>query len=47
MLETLVVAFALLAAPAALVVGLLLILGTAVAGMTDGTDHALARPNPS
>ena len=47
MITTILFGVALVAAPVALVVALLLLLGSAVVGLTDGAANGLTRPNPS
>ena len=47
MITTILFGLALIAAPVVLVVALLLLLGSAVIGLTDGAANGLTRPNPS
>ena len=47
MLSTLVFVAVIAAIPVVLVVALLLLLGSAVAGLADGATNGLLRPNPS
>jgi hypothetical protein len=46
MLTTILFLVAIVAAPVVLVGIALVLLGTAVAGLVDGADHGLVRPNP-
>ena len=47
MLSTLVLIAVIAVVPVVLVVGLLLVLGSAVAGLADGATNGLVRPNPA
>jgi hypothetical protein len=47
MLPSLIVVAVIAAVPVILVVAVLLLLGTAVAGLADGVTNGLVRPNPS